>query len=64
MQLGLIQQLCGLMLAQWNRSSRSVGPWVIPPGNTQGEKKEADADKEMKEDKERDTGAREKRLIN
>lgn len=51
------------MLAQWNQSSRSAAPRVIPPGNMQGEKKEADADKEMKVDK-RDTDVREKRLIN
>lgn len=50
-----MQQLCGPMLAQWNQSSQSVGPQVIPPGSMQGEKKEADADKEMKEDK-RNTG--------
>lgn len=50
------------MLAQWNQSSRSVGPRVIPPGNMQGEEKEADADKEMKED-ERDTDVREEMPI-
>lgn len=57
MQLGRSQQLCG-----------NMGPVLPVSGpsshsSRQGEKKGADADKEMKEDK-RDTGVREEMPIN